>query len=226
MNSKSGLLTRRERLIRALNHQEPDRIPIDMGSVGGGITDIAYARLREYLGFASEEGTAYTTTLVVSNIDERVLQALDVDVRRFGLRGPKRRPGRIDNPDGSWSDEWGISYRKAGFYNQIVGNPLKGATVGDLARYPWPDAEDPALVEGLAAQARRLYEETDFGISAKSVSGGIFQTCCRLRSMEQFLIDMLLEKAFARELLARVEETVLNLTAALLEAVGPYVQMV
>ena len=91
---------------------------------------------------------------------------------------------------------------------------------------PWPDAGDPSLVEGLAAQARNLYEGTDFALSAKSVSGGIFQTCSRLRSMEQFFMDMLLDKPFARELLARVEEAVLNLTEALLSAVGPYVQMV
>ena len=201
-------------------------MPIDLGSVGGGITDVAYSRVKEYLGIKGDEGTTYTTTLTVSQFDERVLRALDVDVRRVGLRGSKRRPGRVEQPDGSWADEWGIFYRKAGYYNQIVKNPLRNATVADLARHPWPDAGDPSLVEGLAAQARNLHDGTDLALSAKSVSGGIFQTCSRLRSMEQFLMDMLLDKPFARELLARVEEAVLNLTEALLSAVGPYVQMV
>jgi uroporphyrinogen decarboxylase len=219
-------LSRRERFLKTLNHQQPDRVPIDLGSVGGGITDVAYSRVKEYLGIKGDEGTTYTTTLTVSQFDERVLQALNVDVRRVGLRGSERRPGRVEQPDGSWSDEWGIFYRKAGYYNQIVKNPLRNANVADLARHPWPDPSDPNLVEGLAAQARNLYEGTDFGLSAKSVSGGIFQTCCRLRSMEQFLVDMLIDKSFARELLARVEESVLSLTAALLTAVGPYVQMV
>ena len=219
-------LSRRERFIKALNHQEPDRVPIDLGSAGGGITDVAYNGLKEYLGIKGDEDQTYTTTLVVSNIDERVLQALNVDIRHLGLHGPKRRPGRVEQGDGSWADEWGIVYRKAGYYNQIVGNPLRNATLADLDRYPWPDAADPAIVEGLAERARRLYEETDFGLSAKSVSGGIFLTCCRLRSMEQFLMDMLLDKPFAKGLLARVEEMVLSLTEALLSAVGPYVQMV
>ena len=222
----ASFLSRRERFIKALNHQEPDRVPIDLGSGGGGITDVAYTRLKEYLGIRGDEDKTYTTTLVVSNIDERVLQALNVDIRHLGLRAPQRRPGRVKQGDGSWADEWGIVYRKAGYYNQIVGNPLRNATLADLDRYPWPDAADPAIVEGLAEQARRLYEETDLGLSAKSVSGGIFLTCCRLRSMEQFLMDMLLDKPFARGLLARVEETVLSLTEALLSAVGPYVQMV
>ena len=219
-------LGRRERFLKSLNHQEPDRVPIDLGSVGGGITDVAYSRVKEYLGIKGDGGTTYTTTLTVSQFDERVLQALNVDVRRVGLRGSKRRPGRVEQPDGSWADEWGIFYRKAGYYNQIVKNPLRNAAVADLARHPWPDPGDPSLVEGLAAQARTLYEGTDFAISAKSVSGGIFQTCCRLRSMEQFLMDMLTDKPFALELLARVEDSVLGLTDALLTAAGPYVQMV
>jgi uroporphyrinogen decarboxylase len=218
--ASAGSLSRRERFIKTLNHQEPDRVPIDLGSAGGGITDVAYNGVREYLGIKGGEGTTYTTTLVVSNIDERVLQALNVDIRHLGLRGPKRRPGRVEQGDGSWADEWGIVYRKAGYYNQIVGNPLRNATLADLVHYPWPDASDPAIVEGLAQQARNLYEGTEFGLSAKSVSGGIFQTCCRLRSMEQFLMDMLLDKPFAKGLLARVEETVLSLTDALLSAVS------
>jgi uroporphyrinogen decarboxylase len=219
-------LSRRERFIKALNHQEPDRVPIDLGSVGGGITDVAYSRVKEHLGIEGEEGTTYTTTLVVSQFDERVLRALDVDIRHLGLRGSKKRPGRVERGDGSWADDWGIVYRKAGYYNQIVGNPLRNATVADLKSYPWPDAGDPSRVEGLAEKAKSLYEKTDYGLSAQSVSGGIFQTCCRLRSMEQFLMDMLLDKPFAKELLARVEEAVLNLTDALLSAIGPYVQMV
>ena len=219
-------LTCRERFLKTLNHEEPDRVPIDLGSVGGGITDVAYSRVKEYLGIKGDEGTTYTTTLSVSQFDERVLQALNVDVRRVGLRGSKRRPGKVEQADGSWADEWGIFYRKAGYYNQIVKNPLRNATVADLGRYPWPDAGDPSLVEGLVAQARNLYEKTNFALSAKSVSGGIFQTCCRLRSMEQFLMDMLIDKPFARELLSRVEESVLTLTDALLTAAGPYVQMV
>ena len=79
-------LTCRERFLKTLNHEEPDRVPIDLGSVGGGITDVAYSRVKEYLGIKGDEGTTYTTTLSVSQFDERVLQALNVDVRRVGLR--------------------------------------------------------------------------------------------------------------------------------------------
>ncbi len=43
----------RERVLTALNHKEPDRVPYDMGgTVVTGIQAKAYSRLRKYLGLA------------------------------------------------------------------------------------------------------------------------------------------------------------------------------
>jgi hypothetical protein len=44
-------MTSRERLLMALNHQEPDRIPIDLGGNQTGIHRLAYAALLERLGW-------------------------------------------------------------------------------------------------------------------------------------------------------------------------------
>jgi len=38
----AGAPIRRDRLIKALNHKEPDRVRIDIGSIGGGITNIGW----------------------------------------------------------------------------------------------------------------------------------------------------------------------------------------
>lgn len=218
---------RRERLERALNHLEPDRVPIDLGSTGGGITEVAYRRLKDHLGLIGDEGTTISaTSLTVSEFDERVLKALDVDLRHLGLRGPNRRPSRVERPDGSWADEWGLVYRRASYYQQIVEHPLRNASLAEIEHYPWPDPTDPGRVEGLAERARRLHQETDYGLSAKSVAGGIFLLCCRLRGMDQFLVDMMLDKPLARTLIARVEEVTIGLFDALLTVAGPYVQMV
>ena len=226
IQTSTATQSRRDRFVKALNHQEPDRVPLDLGSVGGGITDVAYFRLKDLLGIQGDEGTVLNAGLSVAEFDERVLKALDVDVRHIGLRGPSRRSARVDQPDGSWVDEWGIASRKTGYYNQIVGNPLKNATLAEIERYRGPDPSDPGRVEGLKEKAKQLGGELGFGLSAKSVAGGIFLTCCRLRGMEPFLMDMLTDKPAAKALLTRVEEIVLGLTAALLEEIGPYVQMV
>ena len=221
----AGAPIRRDRLIAALNHKEPDRVPIDIGSIGGGITNVAYYNLKDLLGIKGDEGTSLKANLTVEEFDERVLSALDVDIRHIGLRGPSRRTARVQQPDGSTVDEWGIVSRRVGHYNQIVGNPLRNASLNEIESYHGPDPNDPGRVQGLKERARRLTEETDFGLSAKSVSGGIFQMCCRLRGMEQFLMDMILNKPLAKALMSRVEQIVLDLETALLEEIGPYVQM-
>jgi len=102
-----GAPIRRDRLIKALNHKEPDRVPIDIGSIGGGITNVAYYNLKDLLGIKGDEGTSLKANLTVEEFDERVLAALDVDIRHIGLRGPSRRTARVQQPDGSTVDEWG-----------------------------------------------------------------------------------------------------------------------
>ena len=216
---------RRDRLEKALNHQESDRVPLDIGSIGGGITEEAYYKLKDFLGITGDEGTVIKGNRTVEEFDPRVLKALDIDIHHLGLGSPSRRAARAERTDGSSADEWGIVSRRVGYYNQIVENPLRNASLHEIENYGGPDASDPGRITGLQERARRLAVENGYGLSAKSVSGGIFQTCCRLRGMEQFLMDMVLNKPLAKALMARVEEIVLDLESALLEEVGPYVQM-
>ena len=48
-------LTSRERILMALNHEETDRVPIDLGSSRStGINAIAYNKLKKHLGITSD----------------------------------------------------------------------------------------------------------------------------------------------------------------------------
>ena len=148
---------RRERFAATVDHREPDRVPVDLGATGGGITAEAYYRLKDYLGIDGDEGETITSLFVVDRFDERVLRALSVDFRHLSMRGPRRpRPGHVDHAGGSWADEWGMVYRKVGHYMEMVNAPLRDATISEIERYDWPDPGDPGRVEGLAKEARRL----------------------------------------------------------------------
>ncbi|NEW85600.1 MAG: methyltransferase, partial [Mariniphaga sp.] len=44
-------MTSRERLLAAINHREPDRVPIDLGATpSSGLSVVAYQNLIKYLG--------------------------------------------------------------------------------------------------------------------------------------------------------------------------------
>jgi uroporphyrinogen decarboxylase len=78
-------MTSRDRVLAALNHREPDRIPIDLsGHRSSGIAAMAYARLREYLGLPKRPVRVYDPLQQLAIVDEDVLQRFRVDTIELG----------------------------------------------------------------------------------------------------------------------------------------------
>jgi uroporphyrinogen decarboxylase len=218
--------THRERVRAVLAGERPDRPVVDLGGRVASLSLPAYLDLKATLGLGAEL-TSETVTLLntIGRLDERVLERFDVPLRRLYLRPPSTFELKITD-GGSFHDEWGVGYRPRGPYNERVGHPLAGTRLEDLDRFPWPDSHDADRVAGLAEEARRLYEETDFSLSAGHISAGIFQDCWNLRGMERFFEDMARDREFAEELLDRVTAVHVGMWEHFLDAVGEYVDLV
>ena len=218
--------THRERVRALLAGERPDRAVVDRGGRVASLSMPAYLELKAHLGLGTElDGETVTLLNTVGRFDARVLERFDVPFRRVYLRPASTFTLEVAD-DGSFRDEWGVGYRPKGPYNERVGHPLAEATLADLDRFPWPDPHDPGRVAGLAEEARRLYEETDFSLSAGHISAGIFQDCWNLRGMAQFLMDMALDREFAEALLDRVTAIHVAMWEHFLDAVGAYVDLV
>jgi len=75
----------RERVCAALNHREPDRIPIDFsGHRSSGIAALAYARLRDHLGLQRRPIRVYDPVQQLAIVDEDVLELFQVDTIELG----------------------------------------------------------------------------------------------------------------------------------------------
>jgi len=75
----------RERVLAALNHQEPDRVPVDFsGHRSSGISAVAYAGLKRALGITSGDIYVYDMVQQLAIVEEPVLQAFGVDVVEMG----------------------------------------------------------------------------------------------------------------------------------------------
>ncbi len=75
----------RERVLSALHHREPDRIPIDLsGHRSSGIAAIAYGRLRRHLGLPERPIRVYDPVQQLAIVDEDVLQRFGVDTIELG----------------------------------------------------------------------------------------------------------------------------------------------
>lgn len=219
-----AFLTPRERVAKTLKHQEPDRVPIDIGGgVISSLTVVANERLKRYLGISSEDPLVDRIQQLVRPCEE-VLKRLHCDTRYLYLKAPS---GWADKElaNGLYEDEFGIRRKRAGYYYDMVDHPLKQAQEPkDLENYPWPDPHDPSRYEGLE-EARQLYENTDYALVV-NVIGSIFELSWYLVGYTKFLIDLLVNPALAEALMDRVLEHNMGLFEEVLDRTGSYLSYV
>ena len=79
------MATSRERVLRAVNHQEPDRVPIDLsGHRSSGIMAIAYNKLKQHLGITSGDIYVYDFIQQLAIVEPEVLDRFGVDTVELG----------------------------------------------------------------------------------------------------------------------------------------------
>ena len=84
-DTKSKGMTSRDRVLAALQHREPDRIPIDFsGHRSSGIAAIAYAKLRKHLGLPTKPLRVYDPVQQLAIVDADVLDMFGVDTIELG----------------------------------------------------------------------------------------------------------------------------------------------
>ena len=94
-------ITSRERVLMALNHEETDRIPIDLGSSRStGINANAYNRLKEYMGITTDT-ILFDVKQLLALPDHELLRRLGGDVvilprlvPSIGIRIDEYKPGK------------------------------------------------------------------------------------------------------------------------------------
>ena len=79
------MLTSRERVMQAVNHQQPDRVPIDLsGHRSSGIMAIAYNKLKQHLGITSGDIYVYDFVQQLAIVEPEVLDRFQVDTIELG----------------------------------------------------------------------------------------------------------------------------------------------
>lgn len=217
--------TSRKRVETALDHQEPDRVPLDLS-----ITLNAYIALREHLGLPPEENINSDRFYEVRpSLD--LLKELGVDMTWVRLRGSKNWTPPPPLPDGSVLDAWGIGRKLiklpgGSYLNEVSHSPLANLDPSEinLDEYPWPDPYDSGFTEGLEEEARRLYEETDFALMGR-FGGPVMELGTYLRGFEQWLMDLVIYPDFTRDMLNRIADIQIALDEAGIKAAGKYLSV-
>jgi uroporphyrinogen decarboxylase len=215
-------MTSRQRVITALDHQEPDRVPFDCT-----FGNLAYSRLEKHLGFKPQSEVRPGGPALNVRPSVEFMQTLQVDLYYIGLSQAKNAPV-FEYGMETYTDEWGVRYRKienpSGFNYEVDSHPLMHAGVQDLGNYQWPDPDDPTLVDGLETRARDLYEKTELALVGK-FSSSLFEQAFILRGMEQLLMDLSLNPDFACALMDKLADLAIKQIQAGLKVCGKYIQI-
>jgi uroporphyrinogen decarboxylase len=198
-------MTHRERVLRALNHQEPDRTPLDLGSTRStSIVVEAYENLNRYLGIQAET-RIFSKWLHIVHPNEEMLRRFDIDTRSLSQGNPDQWRD-ISFADGSYQDEWGVvrSKPKDSLYYDLTMAPFQGEpTMAGLEKFSWPDSHDPGRCRGLAEEAKRLHGDTDYAI-VLNMPGGIVHQSQFMRGFEGWFTDLILNPSFFSALLEKI----------------------
>ncbi len=174
-------MTHKERLLTALDHKEPDRVPIC-----AWYTPEAEMRMLRHLGVSSQETETYKAT-------GGALPVLMEHDFLISWVGPCT--GYYARPDKEYTDEWGIGWKwfqnPSGSYTEMVHHPLAG--IKDPSEFELPDFSREDRYYG----ARKLIDEygDDYGIMG-GLACTLFELAWYLRGMEQVLMDLVNNRDF------------------------------
>ena len=225
-------MTSRERVVTALNHQEPDRVPFDLGStVVTGIQTKAYQGLLELLG----EGERELLPLIdikqqLTTPHPDILDRLGVDTTCIlQYVGRADRGETLEDDKFYWLyDAWGIGWhmpKDGGMYFDMFDHPLQGATLDDAKKFVWPDPTTMQDFDHIAEIARQLYEETDKAIVVRGFGAGILELYQWLFGYEDAFINLVANEPLVDYALDKILEITIAHTDTVLPRVGQYCQI-
>ena len=226
MKQNRERLSHRKRVQLALNHQEPDCVPIDFGE-GRACTTFPgpYSEAANILGV--NIGPIHVSRRgLVDEFDENLLKALDIDFRRLKLRYPAQ--SKSFDSSRTNIDEWGIPWEYTGTFWESRQAPLKNANIDDLENYPWPEPIGADYVRGLREEAEHKYQHTDYALVAclPQHCYGIMTTAYLMRGLDIFMMDLIENREFIDRLFDKILSVHQQVYTQFLETVGEFVEVV
>ncbi len=226
-------MTSRERVLTALHHEQPDRVPLVIGvSNATGIKMKPYRGIKGIIGVQAPDEYLYDwPELGTAAIDEETMRRLHSDVRGVLDLEPEetRKRNRERDRHSDCIDSWGSgqSEVKPGHWYPGI-HPLPDArTIEDLDSYQgWPDMLDPTRIAHVRATAKRLADDKQFAIMATPWLLFPFERAHAMQGLEPFLLNMAMDPDFARALLERIAGYCKQLMGRFLDELGDYVDII
>ena len=234
----------RTRVLTALEHTEPDRVPVDFLA-----TPEIWQKLGLHFNLTPDR---FEPGQYFSMDREAILRTLDIDCRVLSYdmfcnppetvykpgarrdwwssmaRSTTGRMWRQILPDGSSLDIWGHHIRAqeniTGSYEEFATWPLRSTeTIADIAAYPWPEP-DWWDFSGIAAAIQSADPNKHYHWRYRA--GSIFESAWQMRGMQEFLVDLASDPDIPLYIMDRFTEVIVENTRRALEQSSHLIDMV
>lgn len=233
-------MTSRERISTSLNHIEPDRVPIDIGTSDTYIAREVYVGLAELLGIEPTAAADAPHPQAFLIPDEKMLEILGADVRYVpvptnpGFDDPFVRDGKTEETlaDGAvqWSFPDGRIYRNpAGKWDTQLYKPAirSGLTRQEIDRVLPPSPEPTKWVDQEAARKAVLnHQEHGYSVQLENIIMPVTGTCGGYLDFTSWCMELASQPELLCELMDRQIEYAYARAESFYEAVGDYFDLV
>jgi len=161
-------MTSRERILAAINHHEPDKVPVDMGATpSSGISAIAYSNLLKHINRTDLPVWIYDVVQQLAQPDNAILDMFGVDVidigRTFNASPTDWQPVTMANGADAFYPKWFRPEKQPdGSYlthdddgKTVLSRMPVGGTFFDQTYFPYVDGY-PDSYDGLDAEMGRI----------------------------------------------------------------------
>ncbi len=219
--------THRDRILAALNHEEADRVPIDLGGAEfSTMTVPAYKNLQTYLGMHHEPKMLSIIHSVV-HPDEEVLKRFDVDTRIVQPGGLDGSPHEKWLDDNTYVDIFGVRWERtvgseANHFLHQDGPFYDGKlSIDAIDAFEWPEGNNPGLSRGVAERVAEIKVMDEEYAIMLYLPGGIIHRGYAMRSFEKYLKDLYKNKEALQRLMTRLCDYWVDTAKQMIEAAGP-----
>ena len=241
----------RERVLAVLNHQRPDRLPIDMGGNAATALSVeAYAKLRRGLGLPEKRIRVWDLFGMMAEIDPEVVERFEADILlvhplcpRFDIPIDAWKPWRL--PDGTPvevplgmeladAEDGGLllmvegeavgKMPKGGFYFSELANATMGG-IEALVEPPDPDHEHFPLLTDEDLRFRQENAQRLYETTDKALVVELMDNIRWNTSVPNWFYALGVAPERAAALHQKKSQNLLAKVQQLHQAVGPYVQV-
>jgi len=246
-------MTHRERVLAALNHREPDRVPIDFGAMRStGIHACTYVEVKKYLGMKHGIVKVYDIMQMLAEPEREVIEYFKADIVQlhrlrpvFGIPIDRWKEGVLPNGEKClYPKEFNYVKNKKGDKELIVNGRVvarmpKNGHWFDFASFPLADAESEKDIDAhkfdkfdeqelsfIKNQAEKLKKDyPDYAVLGE-FGGTIFEEGLFTFGLEKYLTLLIRKPKLIQYFNEKLVEVHLENLKNYLAAVGDYIDII